>query len=186
MALQRQKRMTVEEFYRLPNDDHRQELVRGYLVSEPTPGAQHGYLATAMVFALESYARQHGDSVILTCDTGFVLARNPDTVRAPDVSLVSRQRYEALKDKRGPIPGAPDLAVEVLSPSDRKAKVKAKVAHYLQAGAKLVWIVDPASQQVRSYQGQGAPIVFDINSELTAPALLPGFRVAVAELFRDS
>src|SRR5690606_9864068 len=118
--------------------------------------------------------------VVLTCDTGFVLHRKPDTVRAPDVAFVSHERYRAFGDEVSALPGPPDIAIEVLSPSDTFAKVHAKVADYLAAGTPLVWVVDPDQRQVRSYRNLLQPQITTEPGELNADDLLPDFSLPVS------
>ena len=119
---------------------------------------------------------------VLTCDSGFTLARNPDTVRGPDVAYVSRERWA------GPMPDgygefAPDLAVEIRSPSDRAGAVLAKVGDLLDAGSQLVWVIDPLRQQVTVYGADGSQAVLGADDVLGGGELLPGFTYAIAELF---
>jgi Uma2 family endonuclease len=132
---------------------------------------------------LGAFVEAHRLGVVLTCDTAFVLHRDPDTVRAPDVAFVERERYASFGDDTGALPGAPDLAIEVLSPSDAYSDVHAKVADYLAAGARQVWVVDPARSTITRYAELLAPRTFSEGETLTAPALLPGFELRVAEVF---
>ena len=175
--------MTVEDLYALPDDGLHYELVHGEFVSEPPPGGRHGRIAARLVQRIGAHAEAHRLGVVLTCDTGFVLHREPDTVRAPDVAFVSHERYRAFGDDVAALPGPPDLAIEVLSPSDTLTKVHAKVADYLAAGTPLVWVVDPDRRQVRSYRNLLEPQVATQSGELTADDLLPGFSLPVADIF---
>jgi Uma2 family endonuclease len=184
MAQMAPPRTTLQQFLALPNDDGaRLELVHGWLVREPLPGPRHGRIAATLAGLLWRYAEAHGTGVVLTCDTGFLLHRSPDTVRGPDVALVSRARYEALDESAALIPGAPDLAVEVLSPTNRPGDAHAKVADYLAAGATLVWVVDPQREIVVSYRQLLSPEVLGGDDRLAAEDLLPGFAVPVREVF---
>ena len=125
--------MTVEDLYRMPDDGCHHELVGGFLTSEPLPGGRHGRVAARIAARLDIHAHACRLGVVLACDTGFILHRSPDTVRGPDVAFVNRERYEVLEDETKAIPGPPDLAVEVLSPSNGPAEVRSKVADYLAA-----------------------------------------------------
>ncbi len=174
---------TVSDLYELPHDDYRYELAQGRLVREPPPGARHGEIAATITARLWAHAREHGSGRVLTCDPGFVLHRSPDTVRAPDVAFVRRERLDAMENRSTTIPGPPDLAVEVLSPSDRQGDVHAKVADYLAAGTELVWVVDPTSECVTTYATLLAPQALTRDDELSAETLLPGFRLRVADVF---
>jgi Uma2 family endonuclease len=113
-------------------------------------------------------------------DTGFVLARDPDTVRGPDVAFVCRARVERLAHPEQAFPGAPDLAIEILSPSNTPSNVHAKVADYLSAGSPLVWVLDPGHQRVRIYRTLLAPRTVDGDEELDGEDIVPGFRVMVS------
>ena len=175
--------MTVEDFYALPDDGRRYELVHGEFVSEPSPGGRHGRVAAKLVQRIGAHVEAHRLGVVLTCDTGFVLHREPDTMRAPDVAFVTYERYHAFGDDTLALPGPPDIAIEVLSPSDTPAKVHAKVADYLAAGTLLVWVVDPGRRQVRSYRRLLEPQIIGESGALAADDLLPGLCLPVADLF---
>ena len=175
--------LTIDDLYRLPDDNLHWELVHGRLVSEPSPGARHGRIAAKLTVMLSGYADEHRTGVVLTCHSGFILHRSPDTVRAPDVAWVDRERYLALADEALLVPGAPELAVEVLSPGNREAAVHAKVADYLAAGTTLVWVIDAEAKQVRCYRNLLEPQTLSGVDRLTAEELLPGFSVAVDDIF---
>ena len=132
---------------------------------------------------LMNFVQSRRLGVVYAGDTGFVLARSPDTVRGPDVAFVTRERFEAVGRTARHFPGAPDLAVEVLSPGDRPDAVQAKVADYLAAGTQIVWIVDPASEQVTVFHTLLAPRTLTSDQELDGEDVLPGFRITVAEFF---
>ena len=175
----------VEDLYRLPDDGYRYELLAGSLLREPRPGALHGLVVTAVAVVLAEWARAGGTGVVLTGDSGFILERAPDTVRGPDVAWISRARFDAVGPIGTAFPGPPDLAVEVLSPNDRPGDVHGKVADYLAAGTRLVWLVDPERRRVTSYRKLLAPRVSGSNELLRDEELLPGFEVRVGDLFPD-
>ena len=116
--------------------------------------------------------------------TGFLLTSDPDTVLAPDAAFVSEERARQGRDKKGYWPGAPDIAVEVLSPSESGPKTKKKVAQWLEYGAQQVWIVNSKNETVTIYRSSGDSITFGHEETLEADDLLPGFRVAVADIFK--
>ena len=180
-----QARLTVDDLYNLPDDDLKHELAAGFLLSEPAPGARHGYSAVRMCMLLGAHVEQRGLGVVLGNDTGFILARSPDTVRGPDVSFVARARLGRGKLPVGPFPGAPDLAVEILSPSNTPADIRGKVADYLTAGTQLVWVVDPASRTVTTYRSLLAQRLLPETATLDGEDVVPGFSIVVAELFED-
>ena len=173
--------LTADQLYELPDEDLHYELVQGRLVREPPPGGAHGRVAATITGLLVQYAQQHRNGVVLTCDTYFVLARAPG--RGPDVAYISRDRYLSLDEPERAIPGAPDLAVEVMSPGNREAATAAKVADYLAAGTTLVWVVDPRCRQVRCYRRLREQRTLSGADLLTADDLLPGFGVPVRDLF---
>lgn len=184
MASTPEHTLTAVDFYRLPDDENRHELVRGHIVREPNVGARHGRLVTRIAFLLETWVRDARTGLILTGDVGFLLTRHPDTVRAPDVAFVSHARYPVPDTEHAPFPGPPDLAVEVLSPSDRPGQVRAKVRDYLDAGAMLVWVVDPKEQVVHAFRTEpDSAEIFTLADTLTATDVLPGFAAPVAEIF---
>lgn len=173
-------------------DGKRAELVRGRLVVREPPGMFHGEYAARVVVAISNYLIRDRDTRgaqqtrgrVLTCDPGFTLARNPDTVRAPDVAYVSRARWA------GPMPHgygefAPDLAVEIPSPHDRVGAVLAKVGDWLDAGSLLVWVIDPIRRSVAVYRADGSHAVLDDTELLDGGEVLPGFTYALAELLAE-
>jgi Uma2 family endonuclease len=173
--------MTLEELYALPDDGTKQELQAGILISEPLPSFRHGRVAAAIAYELRTHVRRHRLGVVVSNDSGFLLARSPDTVRGPDVAFVSRDRMTI--DEARAFPGAPDLAVEVLSPSNTPASMHAKVADYLAAGTRRVWVVDVERETVTIYASLLSPRIVAPDGILDGEDVVPGFRVPVAELF---
>lgn len=175
--------MSVDDLYSMPDDDQKHELQAGVLVTEPPPGFRHGRVAARVVELLGPHVRQHRLGAVISNDSGFILSRSPDTVRGPDVAFVSRERVEGVTDLLRAFPGAPDLAVEVLSPSNTAASIHAKVADYLAAGTRCVWVVDAETETVRAYRSLLGPRTFEGDDVLEVEDVLPGFRTTVAELF---
>jgi len=175
---------TVDDLYALPDDGWSYEIQQGLLLSEPLPGTRHGLVLSAIDWALNEFVREHKLGVVLSGDTGFILARSPDTVRGPDVAFVSRARFEPVGAVPSAFPGPPDLAVEVLSPSDRPGDVHAKVADYLAAGTHLVWIVDPELRRVTVYPPLLSPRVLGPVDTLDGGEVVPGFAIRVEDLVR--
>jgi len=176
--------LTAEELLRLPDTGHRYELIAGRLVKMPPAGGRHGVAANRLAYYLTGHVLPNKLGEVFAAETGFILRRNPDTVRAPDVAYVAKERLP-----EGPLPSmflqlAPDLLAEVVSPSDRPSEVQAKVEDWLQSGVRLVWVVDPVTQTVTAFQVEGEQRIFAIGDELTADPVLPGFRCRVADLFR--
>jgi Uma2 family endonuclease len=175
--------LAAEDLYGLPPDDQRYELVAGTLVCEPPPGAEHGRVEAILVTRLTQFVLAEGRGVVYAGDAGFILARSPDTVRAPDIAFVESERARRCGRRASYFPGPPDLAVEILSPSDRPGDVHAKVADLLGAGTRIVWVVDPATQTIRVYRALLAPRRLCGTDDLDGEDVLPGFRLRVAELF---
>jgi Uma2 family endonuclease len=175
--------VTAEQLYELPDDGLRYELLRGTLVSEPVPGRLHGRTVARISKLLSNFVDSRRLGVVYTGDTGFVLARQPDTVRGPDVAFLSNERERETENARPYIPGAPDLAVEVLSPNDRTREVLGKVSDYLAAGSRLVWVVNPVREEVSVFRTPFAPRILAGADVLDGDEVLPGFSVTIAEIF---
>lgn len=174
---------TIEELARLPDDGYRYDLVRGWLVREPPPGARHGELSLELARVLANHVKAARLGRVFAAETGFRLAELPPTVRAPDVSFVARSRMPEGPAPAGYVPFAPDLAVEVVSPSNRWTEVAAKVRDYLEAGTRLVWIVDPPARTVTVHRPSSAWMVRGEDDALDGEDVVPGFRMRVGSLF---
>jgi len=177
--------ITAEELYSLPDDDMRHELLLGCLLTEPPAGYRHGRIWGRIYVLLDEFARSRGLGEVVASDVGFILARSPDTVRAPDVAFVSKERLLTFRDRSMYFPGPPDLAVEVLSPSERSGTIHGKVADYLAAGTKLVWLIDPEAQSVSVYRSLLVPRILSGDQELTGEEILPGLSIKVSDLFSE-
>ena len=173
--------MTAEELLRLNLQDKRTELVRGGLVVREPAGYQHGDVAARLLVAVANHVNANHLGRVFAAETGFTLARNPDTVRAPDVAFISAARLPE-PPPRGFAELAPDLAVEVLSPDDRPGEVLAKVADWLNAGARLVWVVDPLGVIARVYRADGSESMLDETDALRGEDVLPGFEYSLSAL----
>jgi Uma2 family endonuclease len=175
--------ITAEELARMGEQDFDFELVSGKLVPVTPGGGQHGALAMWLGARVLAFVEARALGRVYAAETGYVLRRDPDTVRAPDVSFVSRHRPAGMRSPRGFIPGAPDLAVEVRSPDDTIAALEAKARDYLRAGARLVWIVDPQARQIRVHTGGRLVEVRSEADVLDGAEVLPGFTLDVALVF---
>lgn len=175
--------MTAEEYARLPDDGRRTELSAGTLVSEPIPLPRHGQLQARLARYLAEYAEAHDLGVVLT-DAGFLLSENPDTVRGPDVAFVRRDRYDPDEAARTFFKGAPDLAVEIVSPSNRPAEIRAKIADYFAAGATAVWVIHPERRSAAVYRGLLDRRTIEEDGALDGEEVLPGFTLRLEELLR--
>lgn len=177
--------LTLEQFERLPEEDEfRVELVRGRLVREPRPGGRHGRIAFRLGFLIERFAEARGLGQVVM-ETGFLLAEDPPTVRGPDVAFLAQ---ESLPSEGAPVGHwryAPDLAIEVLSPSNSAAEILEKVADYLRSGSRLVWVLDPEAERVTIYRSRGDVRVVEVGDLLEGEDVLPGFRLELEDVFAD-
>lgn len=179
MATNAGRAITAEELFHYPNHD-RYELVAGSLrVSEP-PGGAHGQVAMRLGYRLHGFVEAHGLGVVLV-ESGFILRRGPDTVRGPDVSFVASDRLDPERIPASYIPLAPDLAIEILSPEDRPGEVAEKVANYLDAGTKLVWVVDAKAREVFVHRADRSITRLGAADWLEGEGVIPGLRCLVAE-----
>jgi Uma2 family endonuclease len=173
--------LTADELERMPDDDSvRTELDEGELITMPPTGLDHGYYETGIASILHDYVKRHRLGRVYCGEPGFRLGN--DTVRAPDVAFIRKERLEALSAK-GFAKGAPDLAVEIFSPSDSIRQLMRKIKQYFAAGCHTVWIVYPDQREVHVLDAAGADRLLTIGDTLDAPELLPGFSVPVAEFF---
>lgn len=173
--------MTAEDLLRLNIQDKRSELVRGQLVVREPAGFAHGVVAARIGRRLSEFVDSRSLGLVFAAETGFTLARNPDTVRAPDAGFVRRERVPDPLP-RGYAPMAPDLVVEVLSPDDRPGEVLAKVSDWLRAGTALVWVVDPIRRSARVYRADGTESYVSEHESLAGEDLLPGFLLPMASI----
>jgi Uma2 family endonuclease len=173
---------TTDDYLQLPEDGRRHELQAGILIAEPQAFPRHGQIQAELTGILRDFVKPRRLGVVLT-QVGFLLSRHPDTIRAPDVAFVRRDRFDANEATRTFFRGAPDLAIEILSPSNRPGEIHAKVADYLAAGSKLVWVIDPAHDLVSAYRSLLAPRRLESSDLLSGEDVLPGFSISVAALF---
>jgi Uma2 family endonuclease len=173
---------TAAELLRLPDDGFRYELVRGQLRQMTPSGYSHGVIVANLTGPLHQYIRAHQLGQICGAETGFRIGRAPDTVRAPDIAFIRQARRGAQSE--GFYEGAPDLAVEVLSPSDTVFEVEEKVGQWLRSGCTTVWVVNPKQRSVAVHRAEGAVRVLTDADTLDDGDLLPGFALPIAEVFR--
>jgi len=166
-------------------DIGRCELIKGEISHMAAAGWEHGSVEIQISTALWIFVRAHKLGRVHPSDTGFIIRRNPDTVRVPDVAFVRKDRVPQ-GPHRGYYDGAPDLAVEVVSPSDSWSEVLDKVTDWLNAGTASVWVVDPPSKTIHAYRGNQQPMIYKGDDELREETLLPGFALKLADVFAES
>lgn len=172
--------LSVEQLAKLPDDGLLYELDEGKLITMAPASAEHGSLGAEIARVLANFVRQHRLGIVYNADTGFRL--DEGTVRAPDVAFVRQERV-AKGAGKGFFEGAPDLAVEIFSPSDSVPQLIRKVRQYLRAGSHTVWVVYPETREVQIFEASGADRLLRADDTLNAPELLPGFSVPVSALF---
>lgn len=182
MALETQL-TTAEQLLALPSAAGRRELVRGEIHEMAPSSSEHGRIAMRFSWPLAQFVETHQLGVVFAAETGFQLARDPDTVRAADVAYVGTARLEAAGATQGFFPGAPDLAVEVISPSDRYTDVEQKVAEWLDAGARTVVIVNPRNRTIKVHRPGQAVEVLAEHEVFDGGEIVAGFQLAVRRLF---
>ena len=175
--------MTAEELMNLPDDDLRHELINGELIKMPLPKVPHGRAAMRLGAPLGQFVLNHDLGEFFISEVGFQLTWNPDTVLGPDLSFISKDRLQEAGEVSGFWQGPPDLAVEVLSPGDRRGKVNKKILQWLGFGTRQVWIVDPKHGTVTIYRSETDAMTFSGSDYLEAQDLFPGFRISLDKVF---
>jgi len=178
-------RLTAEDLWKLGEWDTRRELVDGEIREMPPVGGVHGDITSRVDRRLAEHVERHGGGKVLVGDVGFVLGlpHDPGRVRAPDVAFVATARLPEGRLPEGFFRGAPDLAVEVLSPSDDPVDVQQKVRDYLEAGARLVWVLAPRARTATIYRADGSARLLREGEHLDGEDVLPGLVIPLAELF---
>jgi len=173
--------VTAEELERFPDDDYRYELADGRLIRMSPAGWEHGRIVARLLFLLTQHVRSgHLDE--LATEVGFTLRSNPDTVRAPDVAFVRRERMPSGRLRRFWI-GPPDMAVEVISPDDRPRDICAKVEEYLICGVLAVVIVDPDKAAVTIHRRLSPPVMVSGDDDIDLDDIVAEFRCRPREIF---
>jgi len=175
--------VTAEQLLRMPDDGWRYELVRGELRKMTPAGWKHGTIAGQLHALLGQHVLPAKAGRILGAEAGFLLARDPDTVRAPDIAFIRNDHLPATPPKEAFWPGPPDLAVEVVSPGDTFQEIDDKVRAWLDAGAMMVWVVNPCGRTVTVYRPANRIALLTENDELSGEDVVAGFRCRVAEIF---
>ena len=175
--------MPAEELLEMPDDGFRYELGRGELVKMPPAGFNHGVTGNRLNLSLSNYVYENELGEVCMAETGFLLERSPDHVLAPDGAFVRQERVEPAGEFEGFFPGPPDLAIEVISPSDRYTEVEAKVEEWFSAGTLMVIVVNPRNRTVRVYRSLTDSDLLTEQDTLDGGDVVPGWRLPVADIF---
>ena len=185
MATQTERRlMTAEELFNMPDDGYRYELVRGELRKMAPAGSEHGDVAADIHGNLYTHVKANRLGRTRIAEAGFILERDPDHVRVPDVSFLRRERFEAIGRTTRYWPEAPDLAIEVISPNDRYTEVNEKVADYLAAGTRMVVVANPRNRTVNVHTLDNT-ITLKMGDTLDGGDVVPGWQMPLSEIFAD-
>ena len=178
--------MTADELLAKPPDGFVYELIKGELIKvSPPPGHEHGLVTMNIAGPLFEYVKAKNLGNVYAAETGYLLEQDPDTVRGADVSFVSRNRIENAKPVKGYWKGAPDLAVEVISPSDTVGRIEGKVAEWLESGTRMLWVVSPKMRTVTVYRSLTEIAILTDKDTLDGGDVVPGFRISIAEIFAE-
>ena len=173
--------MTAEELEQLSVPGKAFELVRGRLIVREPLSSWHGRVALRLGIRIGTYVERHALGEVFGQDTGFQIRSNPDTVRAPDFAFIAAARASALS-RSGYLQLVPDLVAEILSPEDRPGEVLAKVADWLDAGARLVWVIDPERFVAHIHRPDGSLSQVDRDGALDGEQVVPGFACALRDI----
>ena len=178
------KLVTADELFNMPDDGRRHELIDGELIElAPPPGSLHGSVAGNAYWELRSFIGSHMLGRVFAAETGFRISTDPDTVRAPDAAFVAAERLPEGDLPEGYFAFAPDLLVEVVSPSDRAGEVREKVHRWLDAGARLVWVAYPSTKTVAVHRSKTDVTIVEGEQPLSGDPVLDGFSIPVSRLF---
>jgi Uma2 family endonuclease len=179
--------VTAEELLVLSSrahaDGYRIELIDGEVRTMSPGGYEHGAVIGELTVAVGTFVKQHNLGSITGAETGFIFRRNPDTVRAPDLAFIHKDRVAAYGVMHTYWPGVPDLAVEVVSFNDTVKDVHEKARDWIAAGTLLVWVVNPRNRTVTAYKSSGEVEELTGAAELNGGGVLPGFRCPIDQLF---
>lgn len=175
--------ITADELLAMPNDGYRYELIKGELFQMVPPGGEHGVIAMKLAARLAVYVEDNTLGVVCAAETGFKIATDPDTVRAPDSAFISKEKIPATGIPKGYWPFAPDLAIEVISPNDIYGDVDEKVDEWLEAGTRLVIVINPRKRKVGLHRSR-TDVTFLLDGDiLKFDDIVPGFSYPVTKIF---
>ena len=175
--------VTADDLLRMPDDGRRYELVEGELTSMAPAGGRHGHVAMQIGWRLAEYVGKNGLGMTFAAETGFLLARNPDTVRAPDAAFVAAKRLPPSGVTASFVDIVPDLVVEVASPGDTASELQAKTEEWLRYGVRMVWVAHPDTQSIAVYQSMDEVLTLYTGDEIVGDPVVSGFRCHVEDIF---
>lgn len=175
--------MTADELFMMKDDGFRYDLVKGELRKMSPAGSEHGAVILRLSIALGLYVEENDLGEVFAAETGFKLASDPDTVLGPDLAFVSNEKIPPTGIPVKYWPGAPDLAVEVVSPGNTRREIEEKIEQYLSAGVLLVWIINPKQRTVAVHQANTETVTLSESDTLEGQNVVPGFRYDIARLF---
>jgi len=176
--------MAADQFLKFAAINGRCELLQGKVQMMSPAGSEHGYIAAQIAYLLIAHVRQQRLGRVYAAETGFVIARSPDTVRSPDIAYITKERLAVGGEGRGFGEVVPDLVIEVLSPSDRIEDVNSKTRSWLDAGVRCVVNVDPETQSVAVHQAN-VERTFEIGSKMEYDDVVPGWYPTVQSFFES-
>jgi Uma2 family endonuclease len=178
------KALTDEQFMALPEDDNLHEYVNGELIVVANSGVEHGYLALTLGYFLTGFVRSHRLGV--TCDSSTAFKMKTGNKRSPDLAFIAKERLQGLKRlPKGFFEGAPDLAVEIISPNNTFAEIHNKLVEYFENGTRLVWVILPDEECVLVYHQPKPSKLLQVEDSLDGEAVITGFQLPLIELFQE-
>ena len=183
MTVKTEKLLTADDLLRLYSQDVRGELLRGVLYETQPTGIRHGKTVVNLIVLLAGFVEPRQMGTFLASDVGFLLEREPDTVREPDVAFISARRLPLDRDVPGYFEGPPDLAVEIASPGNSPRQLFDKARMWISFGVPIVWTVDPKARTLGVHQPNQPLIRLSVEDTLDGGQVLPGFTCTVADLF---
>ena len=175
--------LTADDLLRLSSDGVRGELIRGALIETMPAGLRHGQIVVRLAARLYNFVDSKKLGVLAASDSGVWLERDPDTVREPDLAFFSAEKIPLDADIPGYAEVAPDLVVEIVSPTDRRAEVNDKALMWLRYGVRLVWVVRPEERLIDVHRDGHSVAALNESETLDGLDVLPGFSCAVREVF---
>jgi Uma2 family endonuclease len=178
------KALTDEQFMALPDDDNLYEYVNGELIVVANSGVEHGYLALTLGYFLTGFVRSHRLGV--TCDSSTAFKMKTGNKRSPDLAFIAKERLQGLKRlPKGFFEGAPDLAVEIISPNNTFAEIHNKLVEYFDNGTRLVWVILPEEECVLVYHQPKPSKLLQVEDSLDGEEVITGFQLPLMELFQE-